>query len=178
MGHCRKFFSDFKLPRSLGLMARGAQKLLAWSAAAKLPPFNLATSRNHEFVGGAGKGGRFAAVLHGTSPQEPKELCRRNRVAGENACGVFHAQVARGLFGKDVAEIGCQRQGAPFVELMLLEPGPPAVDPSTLYRHTQNKHGAGMTVVRAAIAVFSDDAPDLRHGEHGDVRRSREFPTC
>ena len=55
------------------------------------------------------------------------------------------------------------------MQLMFFKPGPLAVDLATLNRSTQNKHGVGMAVVRAAIAVFAGRPPEFRHREHRDV---------
>ena len=59
-----------------------------------------------------------------------------------------------------------------FVELMLAQAGPLAVNLAAFNRATEGKHGIGVAVVGAAVAVFASGAAEFRHGQHGDVRHA------
>ena len=77
----------------------------------------------------------------------------------------------RDHFAEHLAEIRGDRQVAAFVELLVVEAGPAAVDLAALHVAAEHKHGVGVAVVGAAGAVLARGAAELRHGDERDVLR-------
>src|SRR5215468_18527 len=77
------------------------------------------------------------------------------------------------MFGQDLTDyrtkIRGQRQVASFVELVLVQPRPMAINTASLYVSTEDKHAIREAVVRAPIAVFLGGTPELAHGHHHNL---------
>ena len=89
--------------------------------------------------------------------------------AGEDDFEVSGAESLADHFAEDLAEVGGEGQIAAFVELVVVEAGPAAIDLAAFHVAAENKHRVGVTVVSAAGAVFAGGAAELRHGDQGDV---------
>jgi hypothetical protein len=71
--------------------------------------------------------------------------------------------------GEDGAKVGGEGEVAPFVQLLALEPGPPAVHLAALHLRADDEHRPRVAVVGAARAVLARHAPKLGHRQDHDV---------
>src|SRR6266704_5601272 len=102
-------------------------------------------------------------------PHETRKFARVIVEAGEDRLEVDHADV----FGEDFAEHGTKVRGEceipAFVELMIVQAGPLAVDLPATHVSAHHKHAIGMAVVRTVVAVFFCGAAEFAHGDKNDV---------
>src|SRR6266849_5772649 len=89
--------------------------------------------------------------------------------AGENGLEVGNADVFGQDFADHRAKVRCQREVASFVELMIVQAGPFAVNLAALYIAAHEEHAIGVAVVGAAIAVFLCSAPEFAHGHKNNI---------
>ncbi len=72
-------------------------------------------------------------------------------------------------FADHRAEVRGEREVASFVELMIVQAGPFAVNLAALYIAAHEEHAIGVAVVGAAIAVFLCSAPEFAHGHENNI---------
>src|SRR5258706_15706345 len=84
--------------------------------------------------------------------------------AWKNRGQILIPHVAGDGFSYHLAKVCGQGEGAPFVEVRLVEAGPAAVYFAALHWAAQNEHHLGVAVGGAAIAVFARGAAEFRHG--------------
>jgi len=72
-------------------------------------------------------------------------------------------------FTDDGAEIRGEREVAAFVELVIVQAGPFAVNLPALHIAAHHEHTIGVAVVGAAIAIFLGGAPELAHGHEDHI---------
>ena len=73
---------------------------------------------------------------------------------GEDGGEIGDAVVADEDFAEDGAEVGGEGEVAAFVELVIGEAGPAAVDVAAFDVAAHDEHAVGVAVVGAAVAVF------------------------
>jgi hypothetical protein len=74
-------------------------------------------------------------------------------------------------FGQRLTVVRRHRQVAPFIEGVLGQTRPTAVDPPAAHAGPQKHHHAAVAVVGAAVAVLLDHAAELGHHDDERVRR-------
>ena len=67
------------------------------------------------------------------------------------------------------SEIRGQHQVAPLIELVILKPGPFAVDVAALNVAAHHEHAVRVSVIGAAVAVFMCGAAEFAHGHKNNV---------
>src|SRR5262249_3938670 len=99
--------------------------------------------------------------------------CARRRVSGEDARdGIrIRAEVRGGNRREELAEIGRDRQIAPFEALGRRESWPSAVD-AAADRAAEREHRRAVTVIGSAVAVLGRGPAELGHREDDGVRES------
>src|SRR5713101_6903507 len=103
------------------------------------------------------------------SGEHAGELLDGHGEAGEDLYVTGDAEVLPGHLGEELAEVGRDRQVAPFEELLGREPGPPTVDAAAEHGAAQHQHGGAMAVVGAAVAVLAHGPAEFGHGEHEHI---------
>lgn len=89
--------------------------------------------------------------------------------AGEDGLKVGNADVLGQDFADDGTEIRGEREVAAFVELMIIQAGPFAVDLSAFDVAAHDEHAIGVAMVGATIPVFLGGTPEFTHGHKDDV---------
>src|SRR5437867_13223054 len=72
-------------------------------------------------------------------------------------------------FPEDISEVRRQRQVATFVQLIVLQTRPFAVDFTAAYAVADDEHRIRMSVIGPAIPILSDSTTKLRHRENENV---------
>ncbi len=103
------------------------------------------------------------------SSQQSQEFAWVVVESGEDGVKPFHADV----LGKNLADYGAEVRGerevAAVVELMVVQPGPSAVDLPALHVAAHEQHAIRVAVIGAAIAVFLGGAAEFAHGHEDDI---------
>src|SRR6266436_3125170 len=94
-------------------------------------------------------------------PDQSGEFAGMIVEAGEDVLEVGDADVFAQNFPEDGAEVRGEREVAAFIELVIVQAGPFAVNLAALYVAAHEEHAVRVAVVRAAIAVFLCLAPDF-----------------
>ena len=83
-----------------------------------------------------------------------EEPCWGDACAGEDEFEVVGADGFGDNFAEDLAEVGGDGEVAAFVELLVVQAGPAAVDFAAFDLAAEDEHGVGVAVVGAAGAVL------------------------
>jgi len=75
-------------------------------------------------------------------------------------------------FANDGAEVCGQHKVAPFVELLVGQARPFAIDVAALHVATHHEHAIRVAVIGAAVAVFLRRTAELAHGHHNHIRHA------
>ena len=89
-------------------------------------------------------------------------------MAGEHLVGAV-AEMHPNELAKHVSEIGGDGEVPLFEQLLRLESRPIAVHAASAHRSPQHHHHVAVAVIGAGVAVFSDGAAELRHGDEHDL---------
>src|SRR5262245_26800752 len=109
-----------------------------------------------------------SALYRADLRQDARELRLVDRVAREHRPYVDEPEVTDENLREDVAEVRGDREVAAIVALLGCESRPFAVNASSAHVAADDQHGVPVPVIGAAVAVFLQRAPELRHGEdHG-----------
>src|SRR5689334_20961745 len=91
--------------------------------------------------------------------------------AWEDARSMFYCELLASYLAHHSAEVRGESEVAPFVELVLAEPGPLAVDVAAANRTAEHEHDVGVSVVGAAVSVLAGSSSELAHGDDDGIFR-------
>src|SRR5256885_13527549 len=100
---------------------------------------------------------------------QPREFVRIVVEAGENRLKVGDADVFGQNFSDDGAEVRGEREVAAFVQLMVVQARPSAVNLAALHIAAHHKHAIRVAVIGSAIAIFLGGAAELTHGHEDNI---------
>src|SRR5215467_9771598 len=100
---------------------------------------------------------------------QTREFARVVVKTGEDGLQVGDANVLGENFAENRAKIRGEREIAPFVELMVVQAGPFAIDLPAAHVSTHHEHAICVAVVRAAVAVFARGPAKFAHGNENDL---------
>src|SRR5438876_6007225 len=100
---------------------------------------------------------------------QPREFVRVVIEAGENRLQVGDADVLGQNFAENGTKVRREREVAVFVELMIVQAGPFAVDRASFHVAAHHEHAIGVAVIGAAIPVFLGGSAELAHGYEHDI---------
>src|SRR5712692_114982 len=89
--------------------------------------------------------------------------------AGENGLEVGNADVFGQDFADHRAKVRCQREVAAFIELVIVQPGPFAINLPAFHVAAHEEHAIRVAVIGAAIAVFLGGAAEFAHGDKNNI---------
>ena len=145
--------------------------LYEWLARARVVRQRMGTAAGHDDATHR-SGNRHARqrVVPGESASTSSPAPSRRKCATctpstsrEDRLQLRRAEMLRRHLGEHRPEIRRQREIAAFVELLRLEARPLAVDLLSLHVAADHEQRAGVTVIRAAVAVLPHRAAELRH---------------
>src|SRR6266550_2226484 len=103
------------------------------------------------------------------SSQQSQEFARVVVESVEDRVEPFHADVLGENLADYRAEVRGEREVAAVVELMVVQPGPFAVDLPALHVTAHEQHAIRVAMIGAAIAVFLSGAAEFAHSHEDDI---------
>src|SRR4029450_3425192 len=94
----------------------------------------------------------FESALSG---EKSSEVIPVQVVTGKNGSRILQHEMLHQQFRENVSEVGCQRQVSTFIELVLGESGPFAVDLPAFNRTSKNEHDVRLSMAGPGSAILA-----------------------